>query len=203
MIPVEIDYLDGEITVSENEPSTFAECVELLGSESACVEEITSNLRYRNKYPRVYKAASAKLQEVVPREIKSTKTLADGTVKNVYDSEMNHLRAAFKADPKATTAAVTAEAQDSLLYLKGERTSSGGKIAASAMNGANEFFARGDDAVETAATQIEALVPGYSIGRDADKQITPESLARGIQALNKHLQKQAKQQADALLSVMA
>jgi hypothetical protein len=38
------------------------------------------------------------------------------------------------------------------------------------------------------------MVPGYKVGRDAENSVTPESLARGIQALNTFLKKQAEKQ---------
>jgi hypothetical protein len=58
-----------------------------------------------------------------------------------------------------------------------------------AIKNANLFFAQGDDVVADKVQVIESMVPGYKVGRDAENSVTPESLARGIQALNTFLKK--------------
>ncbi len=63
-----------------------------------------------------------------------------------------------------------------------------------AIKNANLFFAQGDDVVADKVQVIESMVPGYKVGRDAENSVTPESLARGIQALNTFLKKQAEKQ---------
>ena len=196
MQSVEIEYLDGNITVEEEEPSTIPELVALIG-ELGVVNEGTSNLRYRNKYPRVYKKASKDLEAILPREVKSSETKKDGTVKNILISETDHLRACFKKDPEKTTEVISQYALSEPLYVKGERAGGGGKIGQAALDAANSFFA--DDTAEDKAKFIEATVPGLKIARDADGAVTPESLARGIQVLNKHLMKQVQQQTLAAL----
>ncbi len=89
----EINYLDGEFAVSEDEPSTIAELTELIG-DSAIVDETTSNLRYRNKYPRVYGLVSRALVEThgFAKPVKEIKKLKDGTERKVYISDMDHIR---------------------------------------------------------------------------------------------------------------
>jgi len=196
MQTVEIEYLDGNITVEEEEPSTIPELVALIG-EQGTVNEGTNNLRYRNKYPRVYKKASKDLEAVVPRDVKSEETKKDGTIKKVLISETDHLRACFKADPEKTTVTITQYAQSEPLYVKGERAGGGGKIGQAALDAANSFFA--DDTAEDKAKFIEGTVPGLKIARDIDGAVTPESLARGIQALNRYLLKQTQQQTLAAL----
>lgn len=201
---VEIDYLDGEFTVNETDPSTIAECVELIG-ETAVVDETTSNLRYRNKYPRVYRLVSKAIADAhgFAREVKETKKNKDGTERKVYISEMDHLRN-FLAQDEAVNRPIlqalfeeVAPAQP--LYVKGERTGGGGKISQAALDAANKFFADGDDVVEEKITLIEGAVPGFKVARDTDGAATPESVARGIQALNRHLLKQSQKQTAALL----
>lgn len=215
----DIDYLDGEFTVQEDVPTTIEELKPLLGTEDAIVDEVAANLRYRNKYPRVYKAVSARVvsDHGFPRAVKETKKNADGTVKNVLESENDHLRAFLKgraneegvivdAAPEANRATLqslfTEIATAAPLYLEGEgRRGGGGKVSAGALEMANKFFAAGTEAVERACGKIEADVPGYKIARDSDGSATPESLARGIQALQKAAEAKAKRESMAGLGV--
>lgn len=198
----EIDYLDGEFTVQESEPSTIAELTELIG-ETAVVDETTSNLRYRNKYPRVYKLVSKEVSALgFARPVKETKTLKDGTIKEIHVSEMDHIRAFLKADEAHRSILqelFTKTAQAEVLYVKGERTGNGGKVSQAATDAANGLIAKGDDAVEAAVSKIEESVPGYKVGRDGDNAVTPESLARGIMALQKKLTQDALKASTALL----
>ena len=197
MKTTEIDYLDGEVTISEEEPSTIDECIELIG-ETAVVDETTSNLRYRNKYPRVYKKASADMNGMggdFTRAVKETKKNKDGTEKKILVSEMDHLRACYtlnKEGAEAVAAAIGKHALSEPLYVKGERTGGGGKVSQAAMDAANGFFAQSDEVVEEKILVIEGQVPGYKVARDADGAATPESLARGIMMLQRHLMKQAQ-----------
>lgn len=221
MITTEISYLDGAFSVQEEEPTTLAEMSTILGTEAAVVAEAADNVRYRNKYPRVYKKVSALLasDHSFPRKVTSTKTLKDGTVRNILESENDHLRAFLKGRPEKNeageeviTTPAPAENQTILqalfdkiapaepLFVQGERTGGGGKVSAAALETANKFFAAGTEKVEATAKKIEELVPGYSIGRDSDGAVTADSLARGIQALDKKLVNDAKQQRMASLA---
>lgn len=188
---VEIDYLDDQISVMEEEP-TWEELLSLYGAEMIR-KYFIDNLRYRNKHPRVYVKASKELETLVPRAVKSEKKLADGTSKKVFESQIDHLRECYKKDPDRTEAVVTATAQAEPLYVKGT-PGGGGKIAQNVLDTANSMFAEGDDKVEAAVTMIESVVIGYKVPRDAENAITPEALARGLQALNKHLLKQSQKQ---------
>lgn len=212
MKTTEIDYLDGEFQVNESEPSTITECVELIG-EDAVVDETTSNLRYRNKYPRVYRKVSDLVagKHSFPRIVLKEETKKDGTIKKVYESENNHLRAFLKGrfDGETQVSPAPEGSRDILqtlftevatsepLYVKGERTGGTGKISQAAMDAANTIVADGRE--EEVAGQIESLVPGYKVGRDVDGNTTIESIARGVQALEKHLANKAKRDAAALL----
>lgn len=202
--PVTVDYLDGAFEIEEQEPSTIAEVVELIGEEAVRKSAIDDN-RYRNKYPRVYRKVSQRVISDLsfPRAVKDTKTLKDGTVKNVLESEMDHIRRAISVEGghnDAVAALFQEIAPAEPLYVKGERTGGGGKIAQDALDSANKFFAAGDEKVEDIATKIEGKIPGYKVGRDAENAVTPESLARGIMALNKHAIAAAKREAMSGLS---
>lgn len=202
MTTVDIDYLDGEFTVSEEEPNTIAEVAELIG-EDGVVNEATNNLRYRNKYPRVYTKVSAAIEPLFPRAVKEEKTNKDGTVKQIKDSVNNHLRDYLKTGDEARVKLqelFTSVAQEEPLYAKGERSGGGGKLSQGALDASNGFFAAGDDKVESIIGHIESAMAGYKVARDADGMATPESLARAIQTFGKHAQKQAEKAAVAALA---
>lgn len=205
----EVDYVDGEIKVNENEPSTVAELTEMIGEE-AVVENVNANLRYRNKYPRVYRKVSAALVAVgKPRAQKKDKDGAlvekkskDGIVTTVLVDPIEHLRQVIAEGEEGKAlvlATLTPIAQGEPMYVKGERAGGGGKVSKAAEDAANAKFAAGDAAVESAITIIEENVPGYKVGRDPEGNATPESLARGIQALQKKLAADAAEKAKGLL----
>lgn len=213
MIDTEIDYLDGEFQVTETTPTLLSEVIGLIG-EDAVINEAVANLRYRNKYPRVYRKVSQAIAGSFPRAVVKTETKKDGTVKNILESEMDHIRAALTGRKDAEGNEVSPgldNAREVLgtlfsqigasepLYVKGERTGGGGKISQAALDSANAILAKGSDAVEAAVAAIEGKVTGYKVGRDADGEVTPEGLARAIQALNKQLLIEAKKGAAALL----
>lgn len=200
--PVDVEYLDGEFTVSEQEPSTVAEVVELLGEEAVRSGAINDN-RYRNKYPRVYAKVSAAIVPKLARPVKETKQNKDGTTKNILVSTNDHIRAylALGEDARAELAELFSSiGATEPLYVKGERAGGGGKIAQATLDAANAFIAEGDDRVEEIITTIESMVPAYKVGRDGEGSATPESLARGIQALEKHLQNEAKKKTAGLFA---
>jgi hypothetical protein len=202
MINNDIEYLDGEIVVSEEVPTTVAECVKIFGDQ-LLVDLAVGNAYYRNKYPRVYRKASKELESVVPKAVKEEKTLSDGVVKKVFESEMDHLRNCYKQNSKLTEDTITKLAQTEPLFVKGERQGGGGRISQGALDAANQFFAEGDDVVEAKVQFIETMVPGFKAGRDADGNLTPESVARAIQMLESHLKREAKRKAKAGLDSAA
>lgn len=228
MKSADIKYLDGKITVQEQEPSTIVELTALIGEEGI-VDETVSNLRYRGKYPRVYSAVSADLVKThaFPKLVVKTKTLADGkSIRHIHESENDHIRAFLggrKAVPavlnpdgteKTPAVAETVPAPDAEatlqalftthgnaepLYTESERQGGTGKISKDAMDSANAFFAKGEETVSKVVAKIESLVSGYKIDVDADGQPTPEGVARGIMRLNKQIEQNAKKQAAAAL----
>jgi hypothetical protein len=190
MIQTEVAYLDGEFDIIEDVPSTIAELVELYGEENV-VESCVADIRYRNKYPRVYKAVAKEIEDGgFTRNIVKEDKRADGTVKNTYESDNNFLRrflAADEANREILGEAFKSVAQTQPLYLKGERAAGQGKISAQALEAANGVFAKGTQ--DKVADHVEATVPGYKVARTADGNVTPESIARAITALQKHMAK--------------
>lgn len=198
-ITTEIEYLDGTFTVLEPEPASVADLVTLLGEE-ACRQSVIDDIRYRNKYPRVYKKVSAKLVELgFARAIKETKTLKDGTIRNVLISEMDHLRAFIAPENdadgknKEMLASLFSEiATAEPLYVKGERVGGQGRISQAAITSANLILANGKE--EDAVEKIETLIGKGRVLRDTDGNVTAESLARGIMAWEKQIIANAKKQ---------
>lgn len=207
MTTSEIEYLDGEFTVLEEEPSTPQEVIALVG-EQTMVDEAVYNLRYRNKYPRVYKLVSAEVEKLGwSRAILEERTKKDGTIKKIKESENDHLRSYLKGRKDDNGKVATAPPPDSRtkleelfstiapkqpLYVKGERAGGAGKISQRALDYANKCFAEGDE--EAKAAFIESMVPGFKLARDGEGNLSAEGLARGVQALEKHLAKQAERQ---------
>lgn len=208
MLETEVDYLDSEFTVPSKDPTTLAEIMEMTGlSEAEIVASASDNFRYRNKYPRVYAKASAEVATALAKRIKEEKTNKDGSVKKVYISDNDHLReyngTGDEAHAKLGEIFARLETAEPL-WVKGERAPGQGKISQAALDTANNFLSKGDDAVEKVVSHIEAQVAGYKIGRTADGTVTPESLARGIQALQKEMERKAKEAAkQGLLAAVA
>jgi hypothetical protein len=203
---VEVPYLNGKFKVQENEPNTLEELKALGFTEDEVVEGCVDDLRYRNKYPRVYGAVSKRLVESgFARAVKEQKENKDGTKKDILESTMDHIRRAVtEGDREEEVGKLFAEvAPDAPIYAPGEgRRGGGGKVSKEALEQANGFFAAGEEKVTAIADYIESSVPGYKVGRDGDDNATPESLARGIMALQKHLEAQAKKAtANALAAV--
>lgn len=200
-INTDTEYLDGAFTISEPEPSTLQEVVDLIG-EQAVREQAVSNLYYRNKYPRVYRKVSEAITAEFPRAVKETKILKDGTKKDVLVEPMVHLRQYLATGDEAK--AKLAELFGTIgpaepLFVKGERAGGGGKISQVAMDVANIKFAAGSDAVDKTIEVIETTVPGYKVSLDSDGNATAESLARGVQTLLKHNAQKALAESKALL----
>ena len=190
----EIDYLDGEFQVSEQEPATIAEVIEIIG-ENGVVDETVSNLRYRNKYPRVYKKVAAEVEaKGFERNVQKEETRKDGTVKKIMESDTNYLRRYLASGDEARTVLgdlFANIASSEPLYVKGERAGGQGKIAQAALDAATALFEQVDEKVEQVIASIESNVPGYKVGRDSESNATVESVARGISAFQKHLAKNA------------
>lgn len=214
----EIPLLDGEFDINVPFPSTMEEMTKVLGTEAAVIDEAVDNLLYRNWYPRVYKAVSkaiadkgteatpgpdfAKRQAVDKAGNPKTTTLKDKTVKPVLESDMDHIRGFIAVDPTGANKAKAQALFESIaptspLYVEGEGRGGGGKISQAALDGANALIAA--NSTEQAVTMIESKVTGYKVGRDTEGNVTPESLARAIMALEKFIQKESQKAAKALL----
>jgi hypothetical protein len=183
MIETDVDYLDDKITVTEQEPATLDDLVQTYGAEFVR-QYFVSNLRYRNKHPRVYAKASTELTEIEPKAVKK-----EEAGRKIYESDIDHCRRCYVIDPDTTTETITRIAQTEPLYVKGERVGAG-RISQGALDAANQMFESGDDIVEQNVAVIESTMPGFRVGRDGEGKVTPETLARGIGALNRFLIKQ-------------
>jgi hypothetical protein len=195
MVEVEIAYLRKLHKVKEKEPSNLRELVDLIG-EAAIVENTNANLRYRNKYPRVYKRMSAEVIKLgFPRRVKDHET-------GECIDEMEHLFEFRKQSPENVIVLQNlfeTIANEEPLYVRGDRVGSGGRVAQGALDAATRYFAEGNDMVMQKTALIEEMIPGYTVGRDGNGMVTPESLARGIQTLQRHLTNQAKNKTVELL----
>lgn len=217
MKTVDLDYLDSAFTIQYQAPATVAELVPVLGTEDDVVDYAVDTLMYRNKYPRDYKAVSKAVIERhgFARKVVDTKKNKDGTQKDVLESENDHLRRFLKGDtdddgnivspaPEENEAILrelfVEIAGSSPLYVEGEgRRGGGGKVSAANLELANKLFAA--NKTEEAVSKIEEAVPGYKIGRDGDGNVTIESLARGVQAMEKEAIAKAKRTAAAGLGL--
>ena len=180
MIKTKVTYLNKSIVVEEDEPSTIPEMTMMLG-EDFFVFNAIANLRYRNKYPRVYKRVSVELEK-------------QGFKKDSKD-DMDHIRAVWAESDMNKPVIIELFkriANEEPLYVKGERIG-GGRVAQGALDAAHRYFAEGPEEVARVRDKIEDMLPSYRVGRDIDGSITPETLARGIQTLQRHLLSQAKQ----------
>lgn len=198
---VEVKYLDGDFTVLEDHPASAQELISLIGEE-AVVDNTNANLLYRNKYPRVYGKVSETIasENAFPRLKTGTKTKKDGSSSDVLESEMDHIRAflygrkngegviespAPEENKTILQALFELHGQAEPMFVQGERAGTGGKISQAAIDTANLRFAAGEEAVSKMVTGIETLMGSpFKVGRDADGEVTPETLARAIQALN-------------------
>lgn len=202
---IEIDVLYGSFTISKEVPATYDEADTLLGETGGALDGFIADCTARNFLPRLYREVSKKLVELGHAREQTGEGPAkkDGTKNPVFETHIAHVervRAAGDDALKATIGTMLTDTAAAIPYYeKGERTGFGGKVAQSALDGANRLFAQGDDKVEETIKAIEAHVPGYKVARDADQQATPESLARGISAFIKHTQEAAKKQALGML----
>src|SRR5215468_12162220 len=181
MIKTKVFYLRKEFVVEEDEPSTIPELVALIGEDSV-VLNASANLRYRNKYPRVYKRVSIELQKL-------------GFQLNDGQDEIARVSQYLATNPEAHRPILQEMfnriANEEPLYIKGDRIG-GGRIAQGALDAAHRYFAEGASKVTEVSEKIEGMLPNYRVARDVENNITPETLARGIQTLQRHLMSQAK-----------
>lgn len=194
--PTEYEVLDGEFTVMLNDPTEVSELVEMIGAE-AVVENTVANLHTRNRLPRLYKKVSEEVSKEFPRAVKSEKTNKDGTKSQILVSYNDHLRAYSQSSDEAKQKVgelFSSIAPKEALHVKGERTGGGGRIGQAALDAANAIIADGEEKVAAVVEYIESETPGYKVGRDGGDAVTPESLARGIQAMHKYAEAKAKRE---------
>ncbi len=184
MIKTKISYLNKKIIVEEEQPSTIKELVTLIGEEGV-VSNTIANIYYRNKYPRVYKRVSDEL---------TRRGFPPVEVEGKMQDEMQQLRAFYVSKP--AHAAMLQEmfetaAREEPLFIKGDR-SGGGKVSQGALDAAHRYIAEGPDKVSDAVTTIEDMLPGFRVSREPNGEVAPESLAKGIQTLQRHLISKSK-----------
>lgn len=181
MIKTKVTYLKKKFFVIEEEPSTVQELVTLIGEEGL-VTNTNANLRYRNKYPRVYKRVS---NEVIKLGFPMTE--------EHKGEEVAHLSAFLTAAPeneKILNEMFQRVALEEPLFIRGDR-SGGGKVAQGALDAAHKYFAEGPEKVQEVSETIEQMLPSFRVNRTGEPT-TPEMLARGIQTLQRHLVSKAK-----------
>lgn len=202
--PREIDVLYGNFTVEASVPSTYEEGDALVGEVGGVLDGFIADCAARNFLPRLYKNVSAQL---VTKGHKKTKTgetkKKDGTVVDVLESDISHIGRVHDEGDETVKESIgmllISTASSIPFYKAGERTGGGGKVSQSALDASNNAFAEGEEKVEQIASVIEEQVPSFKVARDAENNITPEALARGIQALDKRLRTVAVQQRMQLL----
>ncbi len=201
-----ISVLYDTFDIIKSVPSTYDEGDKLVGEIGGLLDGWLSDCIARNFLRRLYRDVSAKLVEKGwPRAVIKTEKRAGKDDINIYESHIVHIGRIHdeskETEFKAYIGKLLQETATTIpLYEAGDRQSTGGRINQGSIDAANEFFAQGDEQVEKTATLIEAMVPGYKIGRDEQLAVTPETLARGIQALEKHIEKEAKSKAKAALT---
>lgn len=214
----EITLLNGTFDVSDNVPTTVEDMKAIGIGEQDVVDSAVDDLTYRNKLPRVYKSASKALAGAgFARVAIDQRKRKDGTLIDVVENPMDHLRAYLTGRKGETTKSgfVLAETPapdeaehatrktqlgewiqkamtDEPLFVQGERSGSVGKVSTAFMEQANNYIAKGEDKVEKVAAAIEAEVEGYTVGRDADGKITPESLGRALTVFGNDAKKKAE-----------
>ena len=207
--PLNISVVNDSYEITTQVPGTPEELDALIGETGATLDIAISYLAPRNYLSRFYGAVSKQLVvEGFPRTqavndagepIVSKK--ADGSTTAVQETPLKHIdryRTSSDDAGKVKLGELLASTASTLpFYAEGDRSGGGqGKLAAATIEAANAMVA--DGSADANAEIIEQMVPGFKIGRDADGALTPETLARGIQRLEKHLQEEAKNKAKGL-----
>lgn len=207
---IEISVLYSNFDVNVNVPSTYEEGDALVGETGGVLDGFISDCSARNFLPRLYAAVSKELVTAGHSKKVTGKSepKKDGTTSDILESNIVHIgRIHTEGDDALKTLIgerLQAVASSIPFYSAAERAAGGGgKISQGAQDAANEFFSQGDDVVESKVQLIEGMVPAYKVARDAQNAVTPESLARGIQALQTHALRQAKAATAAALNTKA
>lgn len=205
-----IDVLYGRFAVQLNKPATVEEFDNSVGEAGAALESGISDVFYRNTLPRLYKEVVAKLgiakkQAVDAKGQPITRKTGKGEAEKdveVKESDIVAIDRAIREGDVTEDDARSAfeSAADAIaFYVKG--AGGGGKISEAALTSANGIIAQGEENIEEKVGIIESRVPGYKVNRDNDGAVSAEALARGIMALQKHLQAEAARNAKQALGV--
>ena len=187
----ETDILYGNITVTHNVP---AQCVEddlrTFGlSLGDVLDGFIADCVARNFLPRLYRGISKTLvSEGHPKKV-----ISEMDKKVIYESDIVHIGRIW-SNGKGLQKQITALAQEqasTIPFFSSLDRGGSGRISQRALDAANKWFA---DGVETTkAEMIEGMIAGYKVQRDPDGNLTPEGLARGIQAFTRFIEKTSLQ----------
>lgn len=212
MTTKETDVLYGNITLALPVPSSVEEFDASVGI-GECLASGIDDIIYRNTLPRLYRGVAAKYIENGQSKPQATdksgspkfNTRKDGSQTPVLVSDIDFIGKLYEEandEGKAEIVAVFEEVKSSLpFYEKGTGGGGGGRISEAAMQSANGVIAAGTEAIEKIVSAIEERVAGFTVARDPDGNVGVESLARGIQALEKKLVADAKKAAAGILSL--
>lgn len=199
LLDISVLYNTADVQVSV--PSTYEEADTLLGETGGALDGFIADCSARNFLPRLYKAVAAKLEatgfpaKVVANKVTKTKDTegkdSEKTV-DVYETDIKHVGRIYtdgdEDQKKEIVELLQTTAKTIPFYAAGDRSGTG-KVAQKYIDRANELI-EGGMAAE-AITMIESETPNYKVGVDGDGVPTAEGLARGIAAMDKHLQAQA------------
>lgn len=218
MKQIESSILYGRVTIHPSVPTTVEEIDKLVGEPNAAVDGFNSDCSARNFLPRLYSKVSNELASRFPvkasgKTAKITKKVKDPTTgaetetteeKPVNESDIKHVGRVWEEN-ESERANITSLLQkysngaDAIpFYAESER--GGGKISDKLITAANELSASPEKA-KLVASKIEATVPGYVVEVDAETgNPTAAGLARGMSAVQRHIQEQQKQQMATLMA---
>ena len=182
----ETDILYGNITVEHEVPSDYSEddlrkfgltMVDVLdGFIADCVA--------RNFLPRLYRGISRTLA----RNGQPKKVISEEDKKVIYESDIVHFGRVWSNEKgsKEYLIELAQKTASSTPFFSTVERGGGGKISQRALDAANKWLADGVE--KDKADMIEAMLAGYKVPRDAEGNLTPEGLARGIQAFTKFIE---------------
>ena len=157
----------------------------MIGEVGGTLENAINDIVARNFLPRLYAEVAKQFLGEFPKSKKELTNIAYvGELWDNHKELRKQINEAFQV------------AKESVPFYSSPERGGGGKISQAAMDGANKYFAGGKQ--ESVAKFIEEQC-GYVAQRDEDNAVTIEGLARGIQALERHLKRVSEQQTKAAL----
>jgi hypothetical protein len=191
----ETDVLYGNVTVTHPVPSNYEEGDKMVGITGGVLDGFNSDCVARNFLPRLYRETAKSFIERFPKKNNGTD---DKPVVPTDIAYLGQLWDEHKDLRREIESTLMKKAREVPFY-QSIQTSGGGKISQAAIDAANKFIAEGREV--KSAEYIEDNVPGYTVQRGPDGKPTLEGLARGVQALQRHLKNIAIRQAEAKLEL--